>query len=299
MKYRVLILFMITLHWGSAQYDKWDDFESSDSTQEEEKVEYVTNFNDTRIINGHSTAMFDKGTFDFRVGHRFGNIATQASARTLFGLDQSADIRIAFEYNILKQLQIGLGRSKGYSPYSELWDGFIKYVPFQQSNKFPLSIGAVGSVFFTSMLPSTDSTSMLNFRKPSHRFSYYTQIMISRNFFNYVTLQFSPGIMYRNFVAYEDQNLLFSLGTMIKVKIWKKLSIIGEYNFVFRENKTILGREYVNPLAFAVEYKTFKHSFQINFMNSGGIVEGQYIPYTVSKWLEGQFRLGFTISRQF
>lgn len=293
------ILLFITLMISSisyTQYDEWENFEEKDSTEE---VHPVTNFYDTRVINGHSTAMFKKGTFDFRVGHRFGNIATPASARKLFGLDQSSDIRIAFEYSILDQVQIGLGRSKGYSPYSELWDGFIKYVPFQQSNKFPLSLGAVTSVFFTSMLPSTDSSSMLNFRKTAHRFSYYTQIMISRNFFNYVTLQLAPGLMYRNFVAYDDQNLNFSLGAMLKVKIWKKLSIIGEYNWVFRKNKTVLGRTYVNPLAFAIEYKTFAHSFQINFMNSGGIVEGQYIPYTTSQWKKGEFRLGFTISRQF
>ncbi|MFQ5446191.1 MAG: DUF5777 family beta-barrel protein [Saprospiraceae bacterium] len=37
----------------------------------------------------------------------------------------------------------------------------------------------------------------------------------------------------------------------------------------------------------------------MNFTNATGIIPTDYIPYTRSNWLDGQFRIGFTISRIF
>jgi hypothetical protein len=48
-----------------------------------------------------------------------------------------------------------------------------------------------------------------------------------------------------------------------------------------------------------IEINTYGHVFLLNFVNSRGIGEGQFIPYTKSKWSEGQFRFGFTIARKF
>ena len=84
-------------------------------------------FLDTRAINGHSVNVLEKKDFDFRITHRFGNIATSESYRTLFGLDNSSDIRIGFEYGISDKFMLGLGRSKGASPFLEVWDGLFKY----------------------------------------------------------------------------------------------------------------------------------------------------------------------------
>jgi hypothetical protein len=41
------------------------------------------------------------------------------------------------------------------------------------------------------------------------------------------------------------------------------------------------------------------HVFQINVTNATGMAETDYIPYTQSNWSQGEFRLGFTISRIF
>ena len=64
-------------------------------------------FLDTRAINGHSVNVLEKKDFDFRITHRFGNIATPESYRTLFGLDNSSDIRIGFEYGISDKFMLG------------------------------------------------------------------------------------------------------------------------------------------------------------------------------------------------
>ena len=56
---------------------------------------------------------------------------------------------------------------------------------------------------------------------------------------------------------------------------------------------------YANPFGIGIEIKTYGHIFQLNLMNSRGIVEGQYMPFTRAKWSEGEFRFGFTSARKF
>ena len=57
---------------------------------------------------------------------------------------------------------------------------------------------------------------------------------------------------------------------------------------------------YFVPLSFGIEFGTGGgHVFQLNVTNARGISETDYIPYSFSNWADGQFRLGFTIARQF
>ena len=83
-------------------------------------------FLDTRAINGHTVKLLEKEVLELRITHRFGEIATTQSYRTLFGLDNSSDIRIGLEYGITENFTIGGGRSKGAGPFLEVWDGLLK-----------------------------------------------------------------------------------------------------------------------------------------------------------------------------
>lgn len=290
----VLFLFIMifagqNLSAQETEEDEWED----DSKKE------IHGFYDTRVINGHSSETLEKGTLDFRITHRFGNIAEPSSGRTLFGLDNSTDIRIAFEYAPTDNLLLGFGRSKGFVPYTEYWDGFAKYKIFNQSEKFPVTLTAVSSAFATSMQSSDDSTLMTNFTNPARRFTYYTQLIVARNLYDKITLQLAPGILHRNFVNYDDENTNFVLGGMIRYNFYKKLSILAEYYHLFRNPELGAADRYKQSLGFALEIKTYAHVFQLSFTNSEAIGEGQFIPYTASNWLNGQFRFGFTISREF
>lgn len=293
--YKTLVLLALFVPAiTQAQDIGWED-----DDDEEEFEKPIASFTDTRVINGHSVEVLEPKTLDFNVSHKFGDMASTESYRRLFGLDVSSDIRIAFEYGLFKGMNIGFGRSKGAGPFTEFYDGYLKYQILQQSNKMPLSMTVVGSAFLTGMKSNDDPYAINHFTNTAHRFSYYTQLMIARNFADIFTLQIAPGLSYRNLVFYDDQNALFSLGVMPKVHVWKKISVLAEYYHVFRKENTFLGTEYVNSLGFGVEIKTFAHVFQINITNARGFGEGQFIPYTYSKFSEGQFRLGFKISRHF
>ena len=53
------------------------------------------------------------------------------------------------------------------------------------------------------------------------------------------------------------------------------------------------------PVGFGLEFDTGGHVFQLNLTNAKGLSAADYIPYTNTKWSDGEFRLGFTISRLF
>lgn len=298
MKKTLAILALISSMNYYAQDEDWD-FDEDNSNKDNSSIELDPAFNDTRVINSHSSETLEKGTLDFRIAHRFGNMATPKSYQTFFGLDNISDVRIGFDYGITENLMVGIHRNKGAGPYTQLFEGLVKYKLIDQLNDKPLTISINSSAFATTMESSSDSTSVTFFSKDAHRLSYYSQIIVARNLKNKASIQMNLGYLHRNLVYQEDINDAITLGGVAKVKVGRKVSIIGEYNHIFRPTNTINSTEFVDPIGLGVEIKTFAHVFQINLTNSRGIGALQYIPYTTSKWSDGQFRLGFTISRHF
>lgn len=266
----------------------------------------IETFGNTRIINTHSIETLKKGVLEFRIEHKFGDIAgTEGGVQTFFGMDNSTDIRFAFEYGITNDLMIGVGRSKGTyglgangSPYKSLLDGLIKYRLLRQKpNVSLISLSVLGTTSYTYMKSITDLTSVSSYPNQSNRFAYASQINVARKFGKKLSLAIMPTYVYRNFVADNDVNGLFSLGSAIRYSINDRIGVIVEYfqNFNSSGVRTLN----TNSLGVAVEWNTFGHVFTVNLTNSVGFGETQFIPYTFQDWSKGQFRLGFCISRKY
>lgn len=258
-------------------------------------------FEGTRIINGHSIETLRKGVLEFRVEHRFGDIAgTNGGVQELFGFDQSSDIRIAFEYGLSDKWMIGFGRSKGTgAPYRSLLDGFTKYKIIGQSKVgSPVTVTALGTSSFSYMKQQDDVTKVSAFPKWQHRLAYTTQINVARKFGDRLSLALMPTFVYRNFVQADDKNALFSMGGASRIAVNSKMAILLEYYYVFNNDANARTTN-TNSLGIAFEWITFGHNFTVNLTNSRGFGETQFIPYTYEKWSKGQFRLGFTIGRKF
>jgi hypothetical protein len=259
-------------------------------------------FNDTRIINGHSIETLAKGAMDIRISHRFGDLLGDlGGASTMFGLDDVADVRLAVEYGVTNNISLGIGRSKGAGPYRQLLDGFVKYKILAQKtdNSMPFSLVLLGTSSYALQQASADLTSPSSYRETIHRFAYCTSLIIGRKFGDRFSLQVSPSYVHRNYVAFDDQNGIFSAGVATRLKVSKMIGIIAEYHYLFPYNRATNFGTYFNPIGLGVEFDTGGHIFQLNYTNSRGMGETQFIPYTTSDILEGQFRLGFTISRVF
>lgn len=259
-------------------------------------------FNSTRIINSHSTEMLGKKMWEYRIEHRFGDFAgTNGGAQTGFGFDNAADIRMALEYGISDNLMIGIGRSKGIArPYTSLVDGFLSYRFLQQNKEsgMPLSAALVGTTFYTYMKSINNPQSVANFDgKLARRLSYSAQLVLTRKFSDRISLALMPTYVHRNYVAQDDVNDLVSLGAAINFKITKNMGVILEYFYNLEpENLRPLAK---NSFGIAYEFVTNGHNFHINWTNARGFGELQYITMTQEEWLKGQFRLGFSISRNF
>lgn len=269
--------------------------------QAQEKI--YNSFKTTRVINSHAVDMLKKKELDFRITHRFGDIAGQAGGiHQLFGIDEAADIRIAFEYGITDNLNIGIGRCKGVSPYRGLFDGYVKYRILQQTadNTTPLSLTVVSTINYSSGLAGNNPTIPNMYTSDVQRLSYVSQLLIAYKHGERFTVQLMPSYVHRNLVAFDDTNGLLAVGVATHIKITKLIAVLAEYYYIPKNNeRTYLNEKFHAPLALGIEFDTGGHIFHINVTNSMGITETQYIPYTLSDLAQGQYRLGFTISRIF
>lgn len=269
----------------------------------------ITNtFYTTRLINAQTVETVPAKALDFRITHRFNDVAGERGGiKNFFGLDNVTDIRLAFEYGITNNLTIGVGRSKGAYGPRNLLDGMVKYRFLQQTddNHIPISATLFANAVLSTMKKETlNQESETAFKKFAHRLSYDVQLLIARKFGDHFSLQLMPNLLYRNFVRFGDENLLLSLGVGSRIAFNKKFALIIDYYQYFSAYRRQVNQDaapndvkFYPPLGIGLEIKTAGHVFHLNFSNSPGILENQFIPYTTRNWLDGEFRLGFNISR--
>ncbi len=273
--------------------------------QEEAKQIESDVFLTTRLINAHTTETVRARHLDIRITHRFGDIGGDLGGiQSLYGLDNVTDVRIALEYGITDQLTLGFGRSKGVDGAgpTKLIDGFAKYQILRQAKGgSPLSLTVFGNAVVSHMDAGTVPTSETAFTKFAHRLSYDFQVIIARKFSPRLSLQLMPNFLHRNLVRFEDENNNFSMGIGGRIGISKNIAVIFDYYYLlsnYRSDETLNGgQKFYMPLGIGFEFRTGGHVFHLNFSNTPGIIENQYIPYTLKNWLDGEFRLGFNISR--
>jgi hypothetical protein len=120
------LLFLV--FQAKSQEDLLNLVTESEADGKSKKV-YAT-FKTTKIVSSQTIETVKKNNLDFRVTHRFGNVYNSSSnnalndaAHTYFGLDNSTDIRISFDYGITDDITVGIGRNK----FRETYDGTFKW----------------------------------------------------------------------------------------------------------------------------------------------------------------------------
>ena len=297
-KYTLLLLSILFLSFFSLQVH---------AQATSENLVYET-FLGTRLIHTHTNETVEAGKLDILITHRFGDMAGELGGfDNFFGFDNVTDVRIAFEYGVSHRLTLGVGRSKGagIGP-TKLVDGMAKYRLIQQTkdNKTPFSVTLYGNAVVSHMKATEDPSLSTSFEKFAHRMSYDVQAIISRKFSDKFSLQLMPNFLHRNFVVAGDENNNFSMGIAGRFALSKHLAFIFDYYQFFSEYRNNINNQegeslvkYYNPLGVGLEIKTGGHVFLLNFSNSPGIIANQYLPYTTKNWGNGEFRLGFNISR--
>lgn len=275
--------------------------------QDAEKV-YQT-FKDRRVINTHSVETLPAHKLDIRIVHRFGDFAgDNGGYQTFFGLENASDVVIGGEYGFTDRFTVGLFRAKGAgitpegnSGLRQLTNGILKYRLMHQTknNLVPFSLTAVGVISLSTASKIEDNPDLIrSFPKFAHRMATNWELIIARKFSEGFSLQLLPAYTHRNLVTFEDENGIFSLGVAARVQLNKVVGIISDMTVPFSSRRSS-DNGYYFPFGIGLEFDTGGHIFQVNFTNATGVMETDYIPYTISNWGEGQFRLGFTVSRLF
>ena len=294
----ILVLFSISCF---AQDDLLDMLKE-ESIANNNSIIFAT-WKTMKLVNIHSTEIVKRNALDFRVTHRFGNIGGESGGgvHTFYGLDNSSDIRISFDYGLTEKWQIGIGRSK----YKEIVDLSTKYkLLVQKEKKAPLTIVAFGAV---SVTPQRDPDSRYN--DWQNRLTYFTQVLFARKFGQRLSIELAPGVIHRNMVTkvldgngktLTDENTNFTLSAGARYMITKRVGIIVDYVHTFSGFRSNFGpQNYYDPFGVGVEIETGGHVFHLTLTNAPAIIENAYMPETADSWAKGGIKLGFNISRVF
>lgn len=261
-------------------------------------------FKSFKMVNVTSSETIPKKTLDIRIGHKFGDIAGDLGGwQTFGGLENAADISIGAEYGITDNIGVGISRMKGSGINGGLQQNMVgtfkyRFLRQKKGKGMPLTMTFYGISTMSTQKKAADSGTIQEFNSFSHRMAYSAQVIIARKFGERFSLQLSPGYVHRNIVASDESNGLVFVSAAARLQISKVFGIIADSTVPFSSlhNRS---NGYYPSLGIGLEMETGGHIFQINFTNSQGIAETDYIPYTRSTWGEGQFRIAFTISRTF
>ena len=133
------------------------------------------------LIETQTDLVWAPKTLEFVIQHRFGNL--NSGSFDLGGLYAPSNIRIAFNYGLFKNFNVGIGTTKD----NMYQDVNVKYKILTQtkSNSMPIGMAYYGNV----AMNATPEANFGNNYSFSNRLSYFNQLIISRKFTKDLTMQ--------------------------------------------------------------------------------------------------------------
>jgi hypothetical protein len=280
-----LLIFLILPFIGFSQEDEGKE------EKEKEKLARPT-FASSYVIDNPSSTLYNKGTFEVMLQHRFGLVT---GTNDLVGFWGASNIRIGVAYSVIDRIAVGFGTTKD----KRLQDFNLKGAILQQtrSNSTPLSITYYGN-WAISALPEQD------FNMIQDRYSFFNQIIIAKRFSNNFSAQVTGSISHINAVPPTMKNDVFGISMGAKIKVTPGTNILIDYSqplVSYGEVPT------PNPLgavsspkpgfSLGAEFNTSAHAFQIFATNLWGIVPQENYVYNQNDFFSGDILIGFNITR--
>ena len=269
-------------------------------TSAQEK-EYVSAFKNKQLINAQTTVIPEG--FDFTIMHRFGKVALDERLyKDFLGFDSPANIRFSLSYKLNGRSYIGVGRTK----MGKTYDVEAKYVVLKQTanNSMPISL----AIFHNAGVNTEESPnygpnaffsdSITPFEaKFAHRLDYTTELIISRQFNDVLSLQISPTLVYKNLViGLEEDHVTFALPFSGRIQYSFSSAILFEYAYKLNNRSDF---RLDNPFSIGFEFGTAGHVFQLFMSNSYYLRESAIYTMEPYDLYESpyEFILGFNIRR--
>ena len=303
----LLICFLTTLRLFAQNdttiVDISKEMDARKNSKEDEA--HLKVFYGQRLINSKTVEVLHKGVMAFTVVHNFGDIASESGGnKNFFGLDDISDAQIGFQIGLANRFNILLQHTVGSGALRKFYEVGLKYQFLKQEiNGTPFSLTAYGNIVSTAdKIVNIDSTER-SFQDPADRLSQFLQVMLARRF-GAISLQLSANYVHTNLVVPGDQENLFAIGGALRLPLSKKIFLISDYFHSFRnaESTQALRERGIDPhdvFGIGVEILTQGHVFHLNFTNARNILENRFLTHTGESWGDGEFRWGFTLTRNF
>ncbi len=281
-------------------------FVSAIAQDAKEKDQPVSSpFENGMMIDAQTTYIPAVKSLEFVIQHKFGTMDNGLS--DLFGLYSSANVRLGLNYVLAKNLQIGAGLTR-YNMYTDL---NAKWTILEQTekNSMPVAITLLGNVaidgrnesdFGTGLLADTKGETSPTGVNLDDRFSYFSQLLISRKFCDWFSLQAGASFTHYNVVGWDYDHDIVGAHVSGRIKFSPQSSLICTYDAPLKIEKiseqTNWDTHAKPSLSFGVEISTFTHAFQIYAGNANGILPQHNLTMNQNKPFDG-LAFGFTITR--
>lgn len=242
-------------------------------------------FESSTLIDNQTNTLFNKGSLEFVINHRFGLVNASPGDNDLIGIWGPSNIRLGLSYAVTDWVTVGFGTTKD----SRLQDFNLKLAILKQTtdNKYPVSVSYFGN--FT-----VDARRKENFRHTEDRYSFFNQIIIARRFNRNISFQVAPSWSHYNVVENFMRNDMFAISFGGRVKISPSMALMAEYS------QSINTYEKSSPdpgISAGIEFSTGSHAFQVYIANYKGIVPQKNIMFNQNNFFAGDFLIGFNITR--
>jgi uncharacterized beta barrel domain-containing protein DUF5777 len=231
----------------------------------------------------------DKGTWEIRFSHRFNQSIDQGQAfRSLFGLDNGANVGLGLSYVPFRDFEISLLRSNVLDTY----DVAAKYALTQQARRIPFS---------TAIRIGGDARTELDLED---RYSAYAQAIVSHQFGSRFDLYAMPTYITNAGRAVSGTTSAALFKTAFNVPVGAVFEIGSGYGIVAEvipQNRDLPDNVKAElGWSVGIKHAIGGHLFEILLTNSNGMTTDQYVTstYNGAPFKSGDLRLGFNIERR-
>lgn len=250
-------------------------------------------FGSVWLMDNQTVMVPIKGTLEMDIQHRFGTI--ENGRKDVFGLFAPSNIRMGMTYSPLNKLFVGAGLTKERMQ-ADL-NAKIGLLLQTIDGKMPVSVTYFGNMVI-------DARDKSFFRYGVHRLSYFNQILIARKITEKLSLQVAPSFSwFNNIEGYVDsqgnvqnkmENGHLAISALGRYKVTDQSAVTVGYDQPLTQHPTN------NPhpnIAFGFETTTSAHAFQVFMGTYYGIVPQSNNMFNQNDYRNGQFVIGFNISR--
>ena len=234
------------------------------------------------IVGMSSAGNLAGGNLYTSVTHTFGRL--DGGIDHFFGLDDGANTRIGLDYGFSDRFSMGISRMT-----------FLKVVDLRGkvtlqrqtvTGGSPVEMTLKGSVSISTLSGTGDSF--------SERLVYFISLPTARKF-DQLSLQIAPMFAHFNSVSQGGEEQLLALGLAGSYRLSQRFSLGLEYLPVLSTGNP--GTRHA--MAVVLDIETGGHIFQLFLASSQWHNEPYILANNTDRFIDGEFRFGFTIHRVF